>query len=161
MADVIINICGNIIAGQGTGQTAKLLSERFGRNVQERESVSINRTDTSISKSYQLDTLVPASTIATLSSGEFVAVVSDTPEQRIELKLSHSEIINDHESIRREEQDYKDIPSVREISFQEIQDNYLQVKEDIQVLIETELERIKNDPELAYLLITDKKSDGK
>jgi uncharacterized protein with ATP-grasp and redox domains len=54
-ADVIVNITGNIISGQVMGETAKLLSERFGKIMQDRESLSINRTDTSISRSTQLD----------------------------------------------------------------------------------------------------------
>jgi type IV secretory pathway TraG/TraD family ATPase VirD4 len=63
MADVIMNITGNIISGQVTGETAKQLSERFGKIMQDRSSVSINRTDTSVSRSKQLDSAIPASTI--------------------------------------------------------------------------------------------------
>ncbi|MEI9911580.1 MAG: TraM recognition domain-containing protein [Bacteroidota bacterium] len=59
-ADVIMNITGNIVSGQVTGETAKQLSERFGKIMQDRTSLSINRTDTSISKSKQLDSAVPA-----------------------------------------------------------------------------------------------------
>ncbi len=52
-ADVIVNITGNIISGQVMGETSKLLSERFGKIMQDRHSVPINRTDTSISHSRQ------------------------------------------------------------------------------------------------------------
>ena len=82
-AAVIMNIAGNIISGQVMGETAKQLSERFGKIIQVKESVSINRTDTSISKSGQLDYAVPVSKIATLSSGEFVGMVADDPNQPI------------------------------------------------------------------------------
>jgi hypothetical protein len=118
--------------------------------------VSINRQDTSFSKSMQLDSAIPASVISTLSSGEFVGIVADNPEQKISLKAFHSEIINDHEAIRGEEESYKDIPSVREVDAAAIQQNYLQVKDDIGWLIESEIERIKNDPELAHLIIIEK-----
>lgn len=161
MANVIINICGNIISGQVTGNTARQLSERFGRIVQERESLSINHHNTSISRSSQLDSAIPASTIATLSSGEFVGIVADNSEQRIELKAFHSEIINDHNRIKSEEAVYDEIPVIREVSPQIILDNYLQVKEDIQFLIESEMERIKNNPELAHLMIVEKKVKGR
>ena len=157
MADVIVNICGNVISGQVTGTTAKQLSERFGRIMQERESVSINRQDTSVSKSMQLDSAIPASTIATLSSGEFVGIVADNPEQKIELKAFHSEIINDHSAIRVEELSYRPIPTVREVDNDTIQQNYLQVKNDVKWIIESEIERIKNDPELAHLIILEPK----
>lgn len=50
-ADVIMNITGNIVSEQGTGDTAKQISERFGKIMQNRESLSINASDTSISRS--------------------------------------------------------------------------------------------------------------
>src|SRR6202012_4461823 len=60
-AEVIMNIVGNIISGQVTGDTAKQLSERFGKINQVKESLSINSMDTSVSKSTQLDYAIPAS----------------------------------------------------------------------------------------------------
>jgi len=68
-ADVIVSITGNIISGQVMGETSKLLSERFGKIMQDRQSVSVNRSDTSINHSKQLDSAIPASKIAALSSG--------------------------------------------------------------------------------------------
>lgn len=87
-----MNIVGNVISGQVTGDTAKQLSERFGKIMQDRESVSINRTDTSISKSKQLELAIPTSRIASLSSGEFVGMIADDPHCPIELKIFHSKI---------------------------------------------------------------------
>lgn len=84
-----MNITGNIISGQVSGDTAKQLSEHFGKIMQDRTSLSINRTDTSVSKSKQPDLAIPSSKISTLSSGEFVGIVSDNPDQRIELKAFH------------------------------------------------------------------------
>jgi hypothetical protein len=139
-AEVIMNIVGNVISGQVVGDTAKLLSERFGKIVQERKSVSINRSDTSISRSTQLDSAIPASKIAALSSGEFVGMVADNPDQKIDLKVFHSEILNDHEAIRKEEGGYQPIPAVRKINQQEILENYYRIKEDIGRIIEEQLE---------------------
>ena len=100
-AEVIMNITGNIISGQVSGDTAKQLSERFGKIMQDRTSLSINRTDTSVSKSKQLDLAIPSSTISTLSSGEFVRIVSDNPDQRIVLKAFHAKIQNDHDALQK------------------------------------------------------------
>lgn len=130
-AEVIMNIVGNVISGQVVGETAKLLSERFGKIVQERETLSIDGSDTSVSRSTQLDSAIPPSKIATLSSGEFVGTVSDDPDQKIDLKVFHAEIINDHEAIKNEENGYRKIPGVRKITPQEIQDNYYRIKQDI------------------------------
>lgn len=136
-AEVIMNIVGNVISGQVVGDTAKLLSERFGRIVQERDSVSINRTDTSVSRSTQLDSAIPAAKIATLSSGEFVGTVADDPENKIELKTFHSEIINDHKALAREIKSYKPIPKVRNITPYEIQENFYRIKQDILDIAQT------------------------
>ncbi len=138
-AEVIMNIVGNVIAGQVVGDTAKLLSDRFGKIVQERESISINANDTSISRSTQLDSAIPPSKIAGLSSGEFVGTVSDDPGQKIQLKVFHAEIINDHEAIAREERSYQPIPVIRKISQFEIQENYYAIKEDIKQIVKTRL----------------------
>jgi hypothetical protein len=152
-ADVIMNITGNIISGQVTGDTAKQLSERFGKIMQDRESLSINSGDTSISRSKQLESAVPPSKISSLSSGEFVGMVADDPDCKIELKTFHCEIMNDHEALRKEQQNYIDIAVIRRLDNAMVQRNYLQIKQDIQDIIHSEMERLLNDPALAYLVI--------
>ena len=142
-ADVIVNITGNIISGQVMGETSKLLSERFGKIMQDRQSVSVNRTDTSVSHSKQLDSAIPASKIAALSSGEFVGLVADNPDEKIKLKMFHSEIINDHEKLNVEVNNYRDIPAVSTVTQQQVLDNYYQVKMDIKRLIGEEVGRLK------------------
>jgi hypothetical protein len=134
-AEVIMNIVGNIICGQVTGDTAKQLSERFGKINQQKESVSINSSDTSVSRSTQLDYAIPASKIAGLSSGEFVGMVADDPTNKIDLKIFHNQIQNDHEAIASEEQGYQNIPPARTISSAEIGGNYQRIKEDIKALV--------------------------
>jgi len=152
-ADVILNITGNIISGQVNGDTAKQLSERFGKIMQDRESLSINSTDTSISRSKQLESAVPPSKISSLSSGEFVGVVADNPDCKIELKTFHSQILNDHDALSKEESSYKEIAPIRKIDNSMVQRNYLQIKQDIHDLLNAEMERIINDPALAHLLV--------
>jgi hypothetical protein len=148
-ADVIMNITGNIISGQVTGETAKQLSERFGKIMQDRTSLSINRNDTSISKSKQLDSAVPPSKISSLSSGEFVGMVADDPDNKIELKIFHSSILNEHEGLKKEQLSYKPVPIVRQVTPSIIQMNYEQIKQEIEDLINAEMERILNDPGMA------------
>lgn len=152
-ADVILNITGNIISGQVTGDTAKQLSERFGKIMQDRESLSINSSDTSISRSKQLESAVPASKISSLSSGEFVGMVADDPDCKIELKTFHGEILNDHKALKNEIENYKEIPIIRKIDNSIIQRNYMQIKQDIQEIINSEIERLLSDPASAHLVI--------
>ena len=142
-ADVIVNITGNIISGQVMGETSKLLSERFGKIMQDRQSVSVNRSDTSISHSKQLDSAIPASKIAALSSGEFVGLVADNPDEKIKLKMFHAEIINDADKLNEEVRRYKEIPVVSNVTQQQVLDNYYQVKMEVKRLIGEEVEQLK------------------
>ncbi|TXE06420.1 conjugal transfer protein MobC [Algoriphagus aquimarinus] len=152
-AEVIMNTVGNFISGQVLGDTAKQLSERFGRIIQSRESISINSSETSLSKSTQLDQAVPASTISALSSGEFVGMVADTPDQKIDLKAFHAEIINDHSALKLEEESYKPIPKVRDISQEDVEENYRRIKREVEEIIRMEMERVLDTPELGHLII--------
>lgn len=60
--------------------------------MQDRQSLSINSSDSSVSKSTQMDYAIPASKIATLSSCEFVGLVADSPDEKISQKMFHAEI---------------------------------------------------------------------
>jgi len=144
-SEVITGIVGNTISGQVTGSTAKTLSETFGKIMQDRQSKSINSSDISISQSTQLDYAIPSSKIASLSAGEFVGMVADNPDEKIALKMFHSEIQNDHEAIALEVKAYKPIPIVRNVSEAEVRDNYDLIKSQIADLLKSELERISAD----------------
>ena len=96
---VIQNTVGNIFSGQVVGETAKSLSERFGKILQRRQSMTINRNDKSTSISTQLESLIPASKISTLTQGIFVGAVSDNFDERIEQKIFHGEIVVDNEKV--------------------------------------------------------------
>ncbi|UYW01985.1 YWFCY domain-containing protein [Flavobacterium agricola] len=160
---VIQNTVGNIFSGQVVGETAKNLSERFGKVLQKRQSMTINRNDKSTSISTQLDSLIPASKISTLTQGIFVGAVSDNFDERIEQKIFHAEIVVDNEKVSAETKAYQKIPQI--LSFadengndnmkQVIEDNYRQVKTDVLQIVESEMERIKNDPDLQHLIQQD------
>ncbi|MGJ1484232.1 conjugal transfer protein MobC [Sphingobacterium multivorum] len=160
---VIQNTVGNIFSGQVVGETAKSLSERFGKVLQKRQSMTINRNDKSTSISTQLDSLIPASKISTLTQGMFVGSVSDNFDERIEQKIFHAEIVVDNEKVAAETKAYQQIPQI--LSFadesgadnmkQQIEGNYRQIKSDVLQIVESEMERIKNDPGLQHLVQQD------
>lgn len=157
---VIQNTVGNIFSGQVVGETAKNLSERFGKVLQKRQSMTINRNDKSTSISTQMDSLIPASKISNLTQGMFVGAVSDNFDERIEQKIFHAEIVVDSAKVSAEMKAYKKIPVIAEfidsdgndILRETIESNYRRVKQEIIALVESEAERIKNDPELSKLL---------
>lgn len=156
----IQNTVGNIFSGQVVGETAKSLSERFGKILQQRQSISINRQDTSTSINTQLDSLIPASKIANLSQGTFVGSVADNFGEEIDQKIFRARIIVDSAKVSEEMKAYKKIPVINEfrdadgndIMQQQIDRNYSQIKADVLQIIEEEMERIKNDPELKHLI---------
>ena len=93
---VICNTVGNVFAGQVVAETAKTLSERFGKVLQKRQNMTINRNETSVSINTQMDSLIPASKISNLTQGMFVGAVADNFDERIEQKIFHAEIVVDH-----------------------------------------------------------------
>jgi KaiC/GvpD/RAD55 family RecA-like ATPase len=159
-AAVVMNTVGNIFSGQVVGDTAKTLSERFGKVLQKRQSITINRSDKSTSINTQLDSLIPPSKIAGLTQGMFVGAVADNFSERIEQKIFHCEIVVDSEKVEREERRYKQIPVITDFTDAEgndcmkemIQENYNRIKQEVRQIVADELERIKNDPELNHLL---------
>ena len=151
-----MNICGNIIVGQANGELARQVSERLGKTLQERESISINSSDTSITRSKQLENAVPVSTISGLSAGEFVGMVSDNPNELIALKTFHSMIINDHDTIKREKEKLIPLPPLRMVKQADINSVYQIIKKDIQEIIEVVLEEVINDPSKEHLVVRKK-----
>jgi hypothetical protein len=157
---VIQNTVGNIFSGQVVGETAKNLSERFGKVLQKRQSMTINRNDKSTSISTQMDSLIPASKISNLTQGMFVGAVSDNFDERIEQKIFHAEIVVDSAKVSAEMKAYKTIPVIAEFTDKDgndilretIDSNYRRVKQEIIALVESETERIKNNTELSRLL---------
>ena len=159
-AKVIQNTVGNIFSGQVVGETAKNLSERFGKILQQRQSISINRQDTSTSINTQMDSLIPPSKISGLTQGMFVGSVSDNFNERIEQKIFHCEIVVDAEKVKREESAYKKIPVITDFTDEDgndrmkdtVQANYRRIKEEVKQIVQDELERIAGDDNLKHLL---------
>ena len=157
---VIQNTVGNVFSGQVVGETAKTLSERFGKVLQQRQSMTINRNDKSTSISTQLDSLIPASKISNLTQGMFVGAVSDNFDERIEQKIFHAEIVVDVAKVSAEAKAYQPIPIIAEFLNEDgsdslsetIEANYKRVKQEILSLVESEIERIKNDANLKHLI---------
>ena len=157
---VIQNTVGNVFSGQVVGETAKTLSERFGKVLQQRQSMTINRNDKSTSISTQMDSLIPASKISNLTQGMFVGAVSDNFNERIDQKIFHAEIVVDSAKVSAEMKAYLPIPVIANFINEDgsdnlketIEANYRKVKQEILSLVDSEIERIKNDSSLQHLI---------
>lgn len=157
---VIQNTVGNVFSGQVVGETAKTLSERFGKVLQQRQSMTINRNDKSTSISTQMDSLIPASKISNLTQGMFVGAVSDNFDERIDQKIFHAEIVVDSAKVSAEMKAYQQIPTIADFTNQDgsdnlkktIEANYKSIKQEVLSLVDSEIERIKNNPQLSSLI---------
>ena len=157
---VIQNTVGNVFSGQVVGETAKTLSERFGKVLQQRQSMTINRNDKSTSISTQMDSLILASKISNLTQGMFVGAVSDNFDERIEQKIFHAEIIVNSAKVSAEIKAYQPIPVIVDFINEDGSDNleetikfnYRKVKLEIRSLVDYEIERIKQNPSLSNLI---------
>lgn len=157
---VICNTVGNVFAGQVVAETAKTLSERFGKVLQKRQNMTVNRNETSVSINTQMDSLIPASKISNLTQGMFVGAVADNFDERIEQKIFHAEIVVDNEKVKRETARYQKIPQVIDFTDehgddtmqQQIEANYYRIKEEVRQIVSDEIGRIKDDPDLKHLI---------
>ena len=157
---VIQNTVGNVFSGQVVGETAKTLSERFGKVLQQRQSMTINRNDKSTSISTQMDSLIPASKISNLTQGMFVGAVSDNFDERIDQKIFHAEIVVDSTKISAEMKVYQPIPIIADFINEDgsdnlkntIEANYKRIKQEVLSLVDKETNRIKNNPILNNLI---------
>ncbi len=156
----VMNTVGNIFSGQVVGETAKTLSDRFGKVLQKRQSISINRQDVSTSINTQMDALIPPSKISGLTQGMFVGSVSDNFNERIEQKIFHAEIVVDNAKVAAETKAYKSIPVITDFTDENgndrmkemVQENYNRIKEEVKRIVKDELERIAGDDKLKHLL---------
>lgn len=159
-AKVITNTVGNIFSGQVVGDTARTLSERFGKIVQLRESHSVSNENVTTSTNTQLETLIPASKISNLTQGMFVGSVADNFDERIEQKIFHAEIVIDNDKVKAETAAYVPIPEISSFIGEDgkdhmeeiVKENYYRVKADVAELVRREIARIEADPDLAKLL---------
>lgn len=159
-AKVVMNTVGNIFSGQVVGETAKTLSDRFGKVLQKRQSMTINRNDKSTSISTQMDSLIPPSKISNLTQGMFVGAIADNFDERIEQKIFHCEIVVDNAKVAAETKAYQSIPVITDFTDENgvnrmkdmIKENYDRIKAETKQIVAEELQRIKDDPALAHLL---------
>ena len=156
-AKVVMNTVGNIFSGQVVGETAKTLSDRFGKVLQKRQSMTINRNDKSTSISTQMDSLIPPSKISNLTQGMFVGAIADNFDERIEQKIFHCEIVVDNAKVAAETEAYQSIPIITDFTDENgvnrmkdmIKDNYDRIKRKLNRLLRR-MQRIRTTPALPF-----------
>ena len=122
--------------------------------------MTINQREKSTSISTQMDSLIPASKIVNLRQGMFVGAVADNFDERIEQKIFHCEIVVDNEKVKRETARYVKLPQIIDFTDkygndrmqEKIQANYDRIRQVVRQIVEDEITRIKNDPDLCHLI---------
>jgi YWFCY motif protein/type IV secretory system conjugative DNA transfer VirD4/TraG family protein len=153
-ADLILNIAGNLICGQVGGDTARWVSERFPGSMQYKTTVSLNSSDTSVSKSEQMSNPISPATIATLSSGEFVGITADDPGKEMPLKAFHAKIIRTPKTfINKDDPAWQSRPIVSPVTPAIVDANFHRIRQEVTTLVETELRRILANPQLASIVV--------
>lgn len=117
-ATVIMNTVGNIFSGQVNGETARDLSQTFGKEFRMQESETTGQSD-SVSRSYQMQEILPQSTIETLTQGWFVGKIADDAATPIDKKLFAGKFVIDTKARSREEDNYAKVPRVGASVFNE------------------------------------------
>jgi YWFCY protein/Type IV secretory system Conjugative DNA transfer len=155
-ADAIFNLPANLICGQVSGDSARLVSERFGKILQEKNTTSTNSRDSSSSQSHQLDLAIPPSKISSLSSGEFVGMTADTPTQPIQLKGFHCHIPVDNRTMEKEEATWVPLPEIRTVTPEVVDFNFRQIKQQSRQIVQERLSYMASTPELTHLIVSKK-----
>lgn len=131
IAEAIIGTVGNIFSGQVNFDTAKKLSESFGKIKIKKESISESKDSTSVSINTEMVDLIPASVISTLSQGTFVGKLADEKDQKLKQKFFYSNILIDHKERQTYEQG--EIPA------------FVKFDEPISEVVKKNFERIKTE----------------
>ena len=74
-------------------------------------------------------------------------------DSQIELKAFHSRIQNDHSALKKEEERYVEIPVIQNLDASIVEQNYLQIKRDVQDLIQSELSLLVSNPLRSHLVV--------
>jgi hypothetical protein len=159
-ADAIFNLPANLICGQVRGDSARLVSDQIGRILQDKLSVSTGSRDRSSSESQHLDPAVPASRIATLSSGEFVGITADRPDQLLPLKAFHARVLPDKIA---DQQPPDPIPAARKaaLSREELDAHFQVIRRQVRTIVSTRLAQMLESPQLQKLIITPTQRNAK
>lgn len=143
VADSIFNTIDNIIAGKVAIDTAKKISESIGKINYTTQSISINQESTSTSFNTQRDYIVPPEDISQLSQGEFCGIVSDTFNQKIDLKAFRGDV-----NPPKDNMEGVYFPMVYPDLTQEmLKENVTLIQNQINDLVEEEMTRIQKEKE--------------
>lgn len=156
-SEVIFNTVGNVFCGQVNGKTAEDMSRSFGKIFRKRQSETQSLDSDSVNTSYQLEDVLPISTIETLSRGTFFGKVADGNGETIDEKFFYGEIQRDERKLSKKREQWTPIPQMTEFGDADIeqvmQENFEKIQQDVREIIESEFAKtqdVEDEIQLEY-----------
>lgn len=81
-------------------------------------------------------------------------MVGDTPDNPIGHKAFHGFVDQDNKAVSRQQEKFVSLPVVADVTQVEVMSTYQRIKDEIAALVDAELVRMQNTPELAELVIS-------
>jgi hypothetical protein len=80
-------------------------------------------------------------------------MVADTPTQPIPIKTFCCRLVNDPTALTAEAASFADLPQVRDVSHEALLAHFELIRAEVARVVQTELDRIRNAPEFAHLVL--------
>lgn len=129
-AKTILSVIGNILSGSARAkETLEWLQTVFGKVKQIKEGITIRRNETTINMNEQMDFVIPASKIAGLHAGSLVGQIALDfgQEEDFPTTMYHCKTALDLKSIKKEENNYVDLPKFYNFGTTEERERRLQL----------------------------------
>ena len=142
-ATTMTAVMGNVLSGSVRNkETLEWLERMFGKKKQLGESISVDRTRTSVSLSEKYEPLIPAGKIANLQTGDMVGVLAldadTTYDGKFKTANIHCRISLDMKAIAHEERNYQQLPQFYDFKGQKekvLLENFLQIRKEVDDII--------------------------
>lgn len=141
-ATTMAAVIGNVLSGSVRDKdTLEWLERLFGKKKQLGESLSIDRTKTSISLNERYEPLIPAGKIAGMQTGELVGLLAFDAEKfdgKHKTANVHCKVNLNMESIKKEESNYKPLPKFYDFKDQKeetLTKNFLKIREEVESIV--------------------------
>ena len=143
-AKTITSIIGNTLSGQAKApETLDWLQKLFGKVKQVKEGVTIRRNETTINMNEQMDFVIPASKISSLQAGTLVGQVALDfgQEDNFPTAMYHCKTNLDLKKIKKEEEAYKELPTVYNFGTADnreklLQTSFKRIYDEVETVIE-------------------------
>jgi hypothetical protein len=135
-------VIGNVLSGSVRNkETLEWLERMFGKRKQLGESVSIDRTRTSVSLNERYEPLIPAGKIAGMQTGEMVGLLAfeaDKFDGKYKTANLHCRINLDGKALKREAENYRLLPKFFDFNGDKeniLNQNFMKIRNEVEQMV--------------------------